>query len=207
MHIQSLFIAVVIFCGTVSACTISGEEDRFKISINGAEVLDTKTGLTWSRCPVYSSWDGSSCKPTYQVSSAGYLYQFGEQPDTTITGINPHEKAFLKAKDIEGWRIPNIKELSSLRSNSICNETISSGPTSWVVSYFVDVKAFPFVSTLARAPVFQSNAFIMSTTPAIGRPDLYYSMNFFTKTPSQSQPIVLPQSRGARNSILLLIKD
>ncbi|WOH38885.1 DUF1566 domain-containing protein [Thalassotalea fonticola] len=74
---------------------------RFDISEDGASVLDLKTNLTWSRCDLGQVWDneiqqcqGSALLVDWQVA---------------------HEKALIySASNKNEWRVPNIKELSSI---------------------------------------------------------------------------------------------
>ena len=73
-------------------CPSTPTDERFEI--NGAEVLDNRTGLTWRRCAEGQNWSGSNC-----TGSA-----------TTFT----HEGALNHAKMQTAWRLPNIKELASL---------------------------------------------------------------------------------------------
>ena len=61
--------------------------------INNA-VIDRRTGLTWRRCVEGQTWSGSACL------GSGTSYN--------------HQGAFFRAKGQAGWRLPNIKELSSL---------------------------------------------------------------------------------------------
>ena len=53
-------------------------------------VHDAWTGLQWRRCEMGRVWNGTTC-----------------------TG-DPHENALILARQKAGWRLPNIKELSSL---------------------------------------------------------------------------------------------
>ena len=61
-------------------------------------VIDRKTGLTWRRCLEGQFWSGSACSGS-------------------ATAYN-HPNALLRANSIVGWRLPNIKELSSLADRS-----------------------------------------------------------------------------------------
>jgi hypothetical protein len=88
----------------------------YTYSANGAEVTDAKTGLTWRRCSEGQSWSGSTC-----VGSAD-----------TFT----HEQALAHAKTQSGWRLPNVKELSSLVDSSRVNPAIDitafpATPSAW----------------------------------------------------------------------------
>lgn len=67
---------------------------RFSVSADGAEVTDARTGLVWRRCSAGQVFDGSACTGT----AATYT----------------HEQALTYAKGQTGWRLPNVKELSSI---------------------------------------------------------------------------------------------
>ncbi len=66
----------------------------YTYSANGSEVIDTSTGLVWRRCLEGQTWSGSACSGT----AATYT----------------HENALIQAKNQTGWRLPNVKELSSV---------------------------------------------------------------------------------------------
>jgi len=66
-------------------------------SADGTEVTDSRTGLIWQRCTVGQSWNGSTC--------VGPISQYS------------HELALAFAK--APWRVPNVKELSSLVGGSL----------------------------------------------------------------------------------------
>jgi Protein of unknown function (DUF1566) len=68
----------------------------FTYSADGSEVTDTATGLVWRRCSEGQTWSGVTCTGT----AATYT----------------HEGALTQAKNQAGWRLPNVKELSSLVS-------------------------------------------------------------------------------------------
>lgn len=79
---------------TLAACP-SSESGRFApTGVNNSEVKDRETGLTWQRCSVGQSWDGTACTGT--VITMG------------------HEAALTHANGQDGWRLPNVRELSSL---------------------------------------------------------------------------------------------
>lgn len=61
---------------------------------NGAEVTDTRSGLTWARCSEGQTWSGGAC--------------------TGAATSHNHEGALQLAQAATGWRLPNVKELASL---------------------------------------------------------------------------------------------
>ncbi|MFZ5549526.1 MAG: DUF1566 domain-containing protein [Pseudomonadota bacterium] len=66
----------------------------------GAEVKDKSTGLVWRRCAEGQAWTGSTCSGT---------------PATFLTVGDAVERAKAQAAATgQGWRAPNVKELSSL---------------------------------------------------------------------------------------------
>lgn len=93
---------VVAFWGPVAraqnpqaACPSFTTVSRFSFSADGSEVTDKRTNLTWARCYVGQAWDGSTC-------TGG---------PTAMT----HETALSTAQAATGgWRLPDIKELSSI---------------------------------------------------------------------------------------------
>jgi hypothetical protein len=82
----------------------------FTYSAVGSEVTDTATGLVWRRCSEGQTWSGTNCT--------------GTASDYT------HEEALTQAKSQADWRLPNVKELSSLVGLDR-------------VSPSIDIKAFP----------------------------------------------------------------
>ena len=87
----------------------------FSISDDGQEVTDQASGLVWRRCAEGMSWSGATC-----AGSALFV---------------AHENALIRARSEaaasgKAWRLPNVKELSSLVDRSRFNPSI-------------DVAAFP----------------------------------------------------------------
>jgi hypothetical protein len=74
-------------------------------------VNDAWTGLQWRRCEEGRVWSGSAC--------------------TDIDSRFSHEQGLALARDQSGWRLPNVKELTSLTDLSV-----SSGA-------LIDATAFP----------------------------------------------------------------
>jgi hypothetical protein len=97
---------------------------------NAAEVADSQTGLIWQRCSAGQSWSGSTC--------------------TGSVGGYTHEQALAYAKtqnttdSATGWRLPNVKELSSLADKGCQDPAIDSTafpatPSSWYWASSPDV--------------------------------------------------------------------
>jgi len=89
----SIIIGMWAYTPTVFAAT------RYIISADGKEVTDTQTRLIWRRCSEGLQWNGSTC--------AGIVSYFS------------HQAAFQQATAQAAatsrvWRLPNIKELSSI---------------------------------------------------------------------------------------------
>lgn len=82
----------------------------YSYSPDGSEVKDIASGLVWRRCTEGQTWNGSSC------AGVAILYA--------------HEASLIHASSQSGWRLPNIKELSSLANKARINPSI-------------DVLAFP----------------------------------------------------------------
>ncbi len=70
-------------------------QDRYTASLDGQEITDSKTGLTWRRCAEGMSWKKTTC--TGKAS-------FVNQADAA---------ALAKAAGGE-WRLPVLKEMSSI---------------------------------------------------------------------------------------------
>lgn len=77
-----------------------------RFSIIGPEVTDVANGLVWSRCSVGQRWVEGVC-----AGSA-----------TLMT----HEQALQHAANLRGWRLPNVKELSSLTDKRCINPAIDA---------------------------------------------------------------------------------
>lgn len=86
-------------------------ESRYEIlkESNGAEVMDKQTGLIWQRCSLGQVWINNSCIGT--------------------PSIHTWSSALKRVKELgNGYRLPNIKELQTLVSETCewpaINETI-----------------------------------------------------------------------------------
>lgn len=84
------------------------DKDRFIPSADGTEVTDTLTGLIWRRCAEGMAWNSST--KTCDGSPAEYGW----------TEAFEH----AKAERFGGWRIPNVKELSSILDHRVVNPAL-----------------------------------------------------------------------------------
>ena len=109
----------------------------FTYSSDGSEVTDSNTGLIWRRCSTGQAWSASTS--TCRGTTARYT----------------HQDALGYAELEIGWRLPNVKELSSITDRSLSNPPIdpiafpgtsndfywtsspagASGGNAWVVSF------------------------------------------------------------------------
>jgi hypothetical protein len=71
----------------------SGSQRRFVL--NDGEVFDTKTGLTWQRCSLGTSWDGRRCTGEIVFASL-------DQAKQMANAVGPQ------------WRVPSGPELESI---------------------------------------------------------------------------------------------
>lgn len=78
------------------------QPNQFEIINNGSEIHDKATGLIWQRCSLGQAWSGNTCTG----SAMRYTWQ----------------QAMIASQELgEGYRLPNIKELSSI-ANYQCHE-------------------------------------------------------------------------------------
>jgi hypothetical protein len=110
----------------------------YSYNSSGSEVTDSVTGLVWRRCIEGMSWDGSTC-----TGAA-----------TTFT----HESALVRASATtassgKSWRVPNIKELSSIMQLGV------AGNSSFNASVFPATPASLFWSS---SPQLNGNAWCFS---------------------------------------------
>lgn len=79
-------------------------QTRYSYSVDGSEVFDAKTGLTWKRCSEGQTWQDKTC-----INSA-----------TTFN----HSAALHLISQQKNWRLPNIKELSSIAERATSQPAI-----------------------------------------------------------------------------------
>ncbi len=111
----------------------------------GNVVNDAWTGLQWRRCEEGRVWSGSACTGT-----SGTVYT--------------HEQALAHARSQSGWRLPNIKELSSLADLSVSSGPRihatafpgASGTTTWSSSPSVENPSLAWAFWLASGDVYST---------------------------------------------------
>jgi hypothetical protein len=123
--------------GLLAAVGLTYGAERFSYSNNGSEVTDIATGLKWKRCPEGMTWGGDACT--------------GSATKYTHVGALQHAQTQASA----GWRLPNVKELSSIADRSRANPAI-------------DLTAFP------NTP---SDRF-WSSSPYVGNSDYAWIVDF-----------------------------
>lgn len=94
---------------------------RYTPSTDGQEITDNKTKLIWRRCAEGMSWNGSTCAGTASTFTHEASLQLATTQANT-TGI--------------AWRLPNVKELSSIVDKNLGNPAIDPAafpatPASW----------------------------------------------------------------------------
>lgn len=95
----------------------------YSISTDGLIVTDNHSGLDWKRCAEGYSWAAGACTA---VDPAAIDFTYTE--------------AELLADDVNGWRLPTVKELSSLTDLSLKNP--ASAPT--ISTVFSDTPTVSF---------------------------------------------------------------
>ncbi|MBK6999010.1 MAG: DUF1566 domain-containing protein [Rhodoferax sp.] len=78
---------------------------------NDGTVTDPSTGLTWMRCSMGQTWDGSTC--------TGTLSEYTFDQANALTGT----VTFAGQSD---WRMPNIRELQTIVDRSVYRPAIDS---------------------------------------------------------------------------------
>lgn len=80
-------------------CTAPAQaQTRYSYSNDGSEVIDSQSRLVWRRCAEGMAWSGATCVGT--------------------ANLYTHEQALVQAQTEGGWRLPNVKELSSLSNTA-----------------------------------------------------------------------------------------
>ena len=115
--------------------------NQYIISTNGQEVTDSKTGLIWRRCSEGQVWSGSACTGSASV----FMHE----------AALAHATAQTLATNV-AWRLPNVKELASIR------DVTKSAPT-------IDSLAFPATTS----------DFFWSSSPKTNDSNTAWGINFY----------------------------
>jgi hypothetical protein len=151
---QTIIATAAALLGLLAAISCPAQSVySYSAAANGtadALVTDSKTGLTWQRCSVGQSFAASTCSGTL--------------------GTYTHEQALAYAQAQTGWRLPSVKELSSLVDSSVIGPAINS----------TAFPATPSSSTWASSPYASDSAsawivnFTDGTVSTSSRSNLYH---------------------------------
>jgi hypothetical protein len=122
-------------------------KERFVPSEDGTEITDRKTGLVWRRCAERMDWnnDTQTCDGTPTVFRWRELLKHA------------------KAERVGGWRIPNIKELTSIVDFKKINPALD--PVA-----FPNVGIETYLSTTLRRPGLTDERLLGRHLPRRGSP-------------------------------------
>lgn len=135
MKLTHLIVKVAVFW--LLGMSVGSAQIRYTVSADGSEVTDGKTSLIWRRCSEGQSWSNA---PTGCTGTA-----------STFT----HEHALAHAQTQAGWRLPSVKELSSIANKSRAKPAI-------------DVTAFPGTPSY----------YFRSSSPYVGAPNFAWLVDF-----------------------------
>jgi hypothetical protein len=131
------YFLISLALGLLGVQTVQAQA-RFGYSSDIAEVTDRKTGLIWQRC------------------SSGQAWNVGTATCTGTAVTYTHEAALVYAQTQTGWRLPNVKELSSIADRT------RNSPA-------IDVAAFPVTPSPSR---------FWTSTPYAGDPVVAWTVAF-----------------------------
>jgi hypothetical protein len=133
-----MLVSAALLAGLCCVSSVQAQA-RFSYSTDGAEVTDSKTGLIWQRCSAGQTW------------MAGTITTCGG----TAAGFT-HDAALSYAKSQTGWRLPNVKELSSITDKTRIYPAI-------------DVTAFPATQS----------SWFWTSTPYAANPSYAWFVDFY----------------------------
>jgi len=135
---------------------------RYTLSADGQEVTDSQTRLIWRRCTEGLIWNGTTCT--------------GKASPLSHEAALQHASAQATSNGIP-WRLPNIKELSSIADKNLHNPA-------------TDPSAFPATPAYCR---------FWSATPVVGNPSQAWDLVIYSGSVNDS-------NRG-RGSCVRLVRD
>jgi hypothetical protein len=135
-------LAALFFTCLLGLIPCAATAKPFVVSADGLEVTDSATGLIWRRCAEGMAWDAAA------ITCAGTASTF------------THELALTRARTEAfntgvAWRLPSVKELSSIVDRSLSNSAI-------------DATAFP------ASPL----DYFWSSSPNVSSPSNAWNVNF-----------------------------
>jgi hypothetical protein len=96
------------FCLSSAPVSASGEQFR---AFESGQVLHLTTNLMWMRCALGQTWDGETCL------GEATPYTWKEALDNSVS---------YEFNGSSNWRLPNIKELSSITERSCTRPSINA---------------------------------------------------------------------------------
>jgi Protein of unknown function (DUF1566) len=143
MKFQCLFASALLF-----VCEFVAASDPFLVIASGNEVSDSATGLIWQRCVAGMVASGGSCTGTATTFSHQGALAFASA-EASALGV--------------AWRLPNVKELSSIVDRNRSNPAI-------------DIAAFPQTPYTGFAgSIFQG---FWSSSPVVPQPSQAWGVSF-----------------------------
>ncbi|NVK54267.1 MAG: DUF1566 domain-containing protein [Alteromonadaceae bacterium] len=118
MKLQLRFLLIILISASplaqecLSSAVETTPEDAFTETDTAETVLHTTTNLVWQRCAVGQTWDGDTCTGEAEPMTWQQALTYAQQFDS---------------ERLEGWRVPNVKELSSLTERNCVRPAINSG--------------------------------------------------------------------------------
>ena len=136
---------VLVLAGLLAAGSAQAQS-RYVVSADGMTVTDSRTGLEWQRCVAGTVLPGCTLGLPIILGRSSIYYS--------------HEQALAYAATQAGagWRLPNVKELSSLRERSLVKIPVAT----------IDALAFPNTPAIVT----------WTSSPVAGYPSDAWSVHF-----------------------------
>lgn len=108
---QKIVFSSVILGILLAISTSAHAAERYVVQGDGSEMLDTQTQLVWQRCAVGMVWSSGMCMGNASNLSLHTTFSIAKS---------------LASTSGKAWRVPNIRELSSLAEHSTSNPAINA---------------------------------------------------------------------------------
>ncbi|OEF22377.1 DUF1566 domain-containing protein [Aliivibrio logei] len=118
----SLF-SITAFAQECSADLSRSAANSRYINFDNGTVADSLTGLTWMRCPLGKQWNNISQE--CEGSTETYFWQSALTMIASINDANGNHQLHEFA-GIKKWRMPNIKELMSLKERACYSPAVNT---------------------------------------------------------------------------------